>query len=90
MMDVWVSKHDFKPNSGEVDVIVPVTYDISPPTDPDQHGDPVVVTVWDSAGAPLPDVEIIVDGWGIGPLTDVTDGAGRGALHRYCLRTART
>jgi len=75
-MEVWVSKHDFKPKSGTVDVIVPVTYDISPPTVPVSASTPVVVTVWDSAGAPLPDVEIVVDGWGITPQTDVTDGVG--------------
>ena len=75
-MEVWVSKHDFKPKFGTVNVIVPVTYDINPPTIPISASTPVVVTVWDSAGAPLPDVEITVDGWGIASQTDVTDGVG--------------
>ncbi|MCK4681222.1 hypothetical protein KAT82_08840, partial [bacterium] len=75
-MEVWVSKHDFKPESGTVDVIVPVTYDINPPTIPISASTPVVVTVWDSAGTPLPDVEIVVEGWGVDAQTDVTDGLG--------------
>ena len=75
-MDVWVSKHDFKPYSGSVDVIVPVTYEIAPGTIPVNAVTPVVVTVWDSGGAPLPDVEITIDGWGIAPEVDVTDVAG--------------
>ncbi|MBN2564935.1 MAG: hypothetical protein JXB46_04415, partial [Candidatus Eisenbacteria bacterium] len=75
-MEVWVSKHNFKPSSGTVDVIVPVTYDINPPTIPVNVTTPLVVTVWDSAGAPLPDVEITIDGWGIAPQVDVTDMSG--------------
>jgi subtilisin-like proprotein convertase family protein len=75
-MDVWVSKHDFKPYSGSVEVIVPVTYEIVPATIPVNQITPVVVTVWDSEGAPLSDVEITIDGWGIVPEVDVTDGSG--------------
>ena len=75
-MEIWVSRHNFKPSSGTVEVIVPVTYTIAPPTVPVSVTTPVVVTVWDSAGAPLPDVEIAVDGWGIAPQIDVTDGVG--------------
>jgi subtilisin-like proprotein convertase family protein len=75
-MEVWVSKHDFKPRSGSVEVIVPVTYEIAPATIPVNAVTPVVVTVWDSGGTPLPDVEIAIDGWGIAPEVDVTDAAG--------------
>ncbi|MCD4690805.1 proprotein convertase P-domain-containing protein [bacterium] len=75
-MDVWVSKHDYKPHSGSVDVIVPVTYTINPPTIPIDTATDLVVTVWDSAGVELPDVEITIDGWGIAPVVDVTDALG--------------
>ncbi|HYW69125.1 MAG TPA: C25 family cysteine peptidase, partial [bacterium] len=79
-MEVWVSKHDFKPKSATVDVIVPVTYDINPPTIPVSMTTPLTVTVWDSAGTPLPDVEITIDGWGIAPVVDVTDGTGQASF----------
>jgi len=79
-MEIWVSKHNYKPTSGTVEVIVPVTYDIDPPSVPVSATTPVVVTVWDSAGAPLPDVEITVDGWGIAPQVDVTDAMGQASF----------
>jgi subtilisin-like proprotein convertase family protein len=36
----------------------------------------VTVTVWDSASAPKPDVDITIDGWGIAPVVDRTDSLG--------------
>ena len=63
--------------TADIPVIVPVTYDIDPPTIPINATTPVTITVWDDGGAPLPDVEITVDGWGIAPQVDVTDGAGQ-------------
>jgi len=75
-MDVWVSAHDYKPHSGSVDVIVPVTYTIDPTTIPINTATDLTVTVWDSAGVELPDVEITIDGWGIAPVVDVTDVNG--------------
>jgi len=75
-MDVWVSMHDYKPHSGSVDVIVPVTYTIDPATIPINTATDLTVTVWDSAGVELPDVEITIDGWGIAPIVDVTDALG--------------
>jgi subtilisin-like proprotein convertase family protein len=36
----------------------------------------VTITVWDNGGAPLADVEITIDGWGMTAQVDVTDGAG--------------
>ncbi|MCK4409880.1 MAG: hypothetical protein KAW67_07330, partial [Candidatus Eisenbacteria sp.] len=75
-MEVWVSKHNFIPESGTVDVIVPVTYEISPPTVPVSATTPVTITVWDAESAPLQYVEITVDGWGIDAQVDVTDASG--------------
>ncbi|HYW69106.1 MAG TPA: C25 family cysteine peptidase, partial [bacterium] len=63
--------------TADIPVIVPVTYDISPATIPVNVSSAVTITVWDNGGAPLPDVEITVGGWGIAPVTDVTDGAGQ-------------
>ena len=37
---------------------------------------PVTITVWDNGGAPLPNVEITIDGWGITPQVDITDASG--------------
>ena len=76
MMDVWVSKHNLVPYSGAVEVIVPVTYTIVPSSVPINKATAVTATVWDSAGMPLPDVEIEVDGWGIEALVETTDAAG--------------
>jgi hypothetical protein len=58
-------------------VIYPVTYTIEPPVVPINVTTPVTVTVWDDGGAPLSDVEITLDGWGIAPETDVTDATGQ-------------
>ena len=62
--------------TSDIPVIVPVTYDISPATIPVSATTPVTITVWDSESAPLPNVEITVDGWGIDTLVDVTDAFG--------------
>lgn len=80
-MDVWVSKHNYKPVSGSVDVIVPVTYTIAPSSIPIDTATDLTVTVWDSAGVELPDVEITIDGWGIDPVVDVTDVNGEATFN---------
>ncbi|MFH1502733.1 MAG: C25 family cysteine peptidase, partial [Candidatus Eisenbacteria bacterium] len=76
MMDVWVSKHDFVPHSGAVEVIVPVTYDITPSSVPVNKATDVTVTIWDDLGVEKPDVVVTIDGWGIDPLVDTTDVLG--------------
>ncbi len=76
VMEVWVSKHNFKPYSGAAQVIVPVTYDIDPPSVPISVSSDVTVTVWDDEGYPKPDVTITIDGWSIMPVVDTTDGSG--------------
>ncbi|MBM3308355.1 MAG: hypothetical protein FJY74_08515, partial [Candidatus Eisenbacteria bacterium] len=79
-MDVWVSKHDFIPHSGSVDVLVPVTYTIVPSSVPINEATEVVVTVWDSESQLLPGVVVTIDGWGIGAVVDTTDASGEASL----------
>lgn len=75
-----VTKANHYRHSEDVPVIYPVTYEIAPATVPVSQLSAVTVTVWDSEGYPLPDVVITIDGWGIQPATDTTDGAGQAHL----------
>ena len=77
MLTLTVTGFNTETYVGDIPVIVPVTYDISPATIPINAATPVTITVWDAGSAPLQDVEITVDGWGIDAHTDVTDGAGQ-------------
>ncbi len=79
-MEVWVSKHDYAPHSGSVNVIVPVTYDIDPSSVVINTSTEVVVTVWDSESALLPGVVVTIDGWGIEAVVDTTDALGEAHL----------
>jgi subtilisin-like proprotein convertase family protein len=79
-MEVWVSKHDFAPHSGSVEVIVPVTYTIVPSTVPISTTTGVTVTVWDDDAQLLPGVAITIDGWGIDAVVDTTDANGEAHL----------
>jgi hypothetical protein len=63
--------------TADIQVVVPVTYEIAPASIPINTTTDVTVTVWDNGGSPLPNVEITIDGWGIAPDVDVTDGAGQ-------------
>jgi subtilisin-like proprotein convertase family protein len=76
-MDVHVSKHNFIPHSGTVDVVVPAAYDISPDSIPVGTMTAVTVSVEDGEGAPMADVEVVIDGWGIGTMSDTTDALGQ-------------
>jgi subtilisin-like proprotein convertase family protein len=62
--------------TADLQVVAPVTYEIAPASIPINTMSDVTVTVWDNDGAPLPDVEITIDGWGITPEVDVTDTGG--------------
>jgi len=62
--------------TADIQVVVPVTYEIAPASVPISTVTNVTVTVWDNGGAPLADVEITIDGWGVTPEVDVTDAAG--------------
>lgn len=75
-----VTKANYYRHSEDVLVIYPVTYEIAPATVPVSQPSDVTVTVWDSEGYPLPDVVITIDGWGIQPASDTTDGAGQAHL----------
>jgi subtilisin-like proprotein convertase family protein len=75
-----VTKANYYRHSEDVPVIYPVTYEIAPATVPVSQVSNVTVTVWDSEGSPLPNVVITIDGWGILPVSDTTDGAGQAHL----------
>jgi hypothetical protein len=75
-----VTKANYYRHSEDVPVIYPVTYEIAPASVPINQETAVTVTVWDSEGSPLPDVVITIDGWGIRPVTDTTDGSGEAHL----------
>jgi hypothetical protein len=62
--------------TADLQVVVPVTYTIVPASVPINAATDITVTVWDSGDAPLADVEITIDGWGIVPQVDVTDASG--------------
>jgi hypothetical protein len=79
-MLVTVTQANHYRYSEPVLVIYPVTYTIEPFAVPINEATPVTVTVWDDGGAPLPDVEITIDGWGIDPEVDVTDANGQAHL----------
>jgi len=76
MMTVTVTAFNTMTYDMDIPVIVPVTYDIDPPTVPVNVSTDVTVTIWDEEGYPKPDVEITIDGWSIAPVVDVTDAAG--------------
>ncbi|MCK4511116.1 hypothetical protein KAW64_05215, partial [bacterium] len=76
MLTLTVTGFNTETYTSDIPVIVPVTYDINPPTIPISAATPVTITVWDNESLPLPDVEITIDGWGIASQTDVTDGVG--------------
>jgi hypothetical protein len=60
----------------DIQVVVPVTYEIDPPTIPVSTGSDVTVTILDNEGAPKPDVAVTIDGWSIDPAEDTTDAMG--------------
>lgn len=75
-----VTKANYYRHSEDVPVIYPVTYEIAPAALPISQVSDVTVTVWDSEGYPLPYVVITIDGWGIQPEEDTTDGSGQAHL----------
>ncbi len=60
----------------DVQVVVPVTYEIVPPTVPVATASDVTVTILDSESAPKPGVAVTIDGWSIMPTEDTTDALG--------------
>jgi subtilisin-like proprotein convertase family protein len=76
MMTLTVTAFNTMTYDMDIPVIVPVTYDIDPPTVPVNVSTDVTVTIWDDEGYPKPDVEVTIDGWSIAPAVDVTDAAG--------------
>ncbi len=62
--------------TADVQVVVPVTYDIDPPAIPVNVSTGVTVTIWDADSNPKPDVVVTIDGWSIDPIEDTTDSLG--------------
>ncbi len=80
LMRVTVTKVNHYRYSEDVPVIYPVTYEIDPISVPVNTATDVAITVWDSEGAPKPNVTVTIDGWGIAPVTETTGPAGMATL----------
>jgi hypothetical protein len=64
----------------EVPVIYPGTHTIVPSTIPVSAATDVTVTIWDSEGAPKPDVVVTISGRGVLPVSDTTDANGEAVI----------
>ncbi len=80
---VTVTKHNFKPYIGMVEVISPAISTVSPDSIPINTSTQVEVKVLDEGTAqPIPDVEVTISGWGIS-LVDTTNSLGEASLMVY-------
>ncbi len=80
---VTVTKHNFKPYIGTVQVVSPAISTISPDSIPINTSTKVEVTVLDEGRAqPIPNVEVTISGWGVS-LIDTTNSLGQASLMVY-------
>ncbi|MCK4512249.1 carboxypeptidase regulatory-like domain-containing protein, partial [bacterium] len=75
-----ITKSNYYRYVEDILVIYPVTYTIVPATVPVNASTDVTVTVWDSEGAPKPDVVVTISGWGVAPVSDTTDENGEAVI----------
>ncbi len=74
---VIVTKHNYLPYEGEVEVLPVAHVSIEPETLQVSVSTQVTVTVLDTEDLPIGGVEVVIDGWGLNPaLVDTTDTCG--------------
>jgi len=80
-MTLTVTRHNGLPFIDVIDVIVPAIVTLDPDTIQVEVATPVTVTVLDTLSAPMPNVVVTIDGWGLDPaLVDTTDASGQAVI----------
>jgi len=80
-IDMIITAHNHDPHFETMQVIVPAIVTIGPDTIQVETPTGVTITVLDTLYAPIEDVVITVDGWGLDPaLTDTTDASGEAVI----------
>ncbi|MBW1897150.1 MAG: hypothetical protein JRI47_08830, partial [Deltaproteobacteria bacterium] len=80
-MDLTVTSHNYTPVIETIQVVVPAFVTIDPDTIQVETPTAVTVTVTDTLYAPIENIIVTIDGWGIDPaLVDTTDATGTAVI----------